>query len=730
MTSLRVLCLAAALFAVGCSDDDVAAPHEPWLWVRADRHDEIAARLSREPYASILGVIEAEADNPFREPEAGRWDHQSIGHNNHVAQANAVLAWLFADEERARKAVDLLSRMPTDFENNDTWDVNIRMPHVLMTYAYAWDLLRAGPFMTAAEADDAKARVLAVTEAFFADYVDNGLTRQAVIGFAQNNHPIRTAAAIGLVALLFPDDPRTAAWADWAVSELSYLMGPDGQYIQPDGGVSEGPFYYGFAFGPAIAFFIAMDNAADPARVFHRDCRNRQNVEPWAGHGCVDGEPFVFDNPLRGELLEASVDWSISLRLPIGWRPPLADGNFIHPPGGALLSHFGAAPHLMWDFENRPEALDKALTWGMALAAHHLAYLDDAQIAEEPPYLNRFLPAAGNAVFRSGWDEDARWLLLVAEHGAARKTLHDHVDGTSFSVAAYGEYLLLDPGYYKPNELDNAITSGPQSHNVILVDGEGAPKKGLLFEFGDTDAFLENPLDGETLAYAEAHQRYRDTDFERSVIFARQRYFVVADRLASDATAPREHAFRVGGWAGYDVPGLFEIAGTRAHWEREKAGIFVYLGATDPGLAWVEPAREPLTAPHVGAFDEQRNVRDHGVADGVVTAIEPGFLAVLAPYRVGGSGDEAPLTVTAIDAGSDAVAWLIEGDGGRELAWLRKPGAATTITVGAQAVATDGEIALVSLDGAFGLVARGTQLSLDGAPVVTGADATKVKATP
>lgn len=729
MASLRSLTATAALFVLGCSDEP-AADHEPWLWVRADRQAEIASRATREPYAAILEVIEATANEPIREPEPGRWDHGAIGHDNRVAQANAVLAWLFSDETRGRRAVERMLRMPTDFENNDTWDVNIRMPHVLMTYAYAWDLLRATPFMTDAEAEETKARLLAVTAAFFDEYLENNLTRQAVIGFAQNNHPIRTAAAIGLVALLFPDDPRSATWASWAVSEIDYLMGPNGKYIQPDGGVSEGPFYYGFAFGPAIALFIAMDNAPDPGRTFLRDCRNRQDVEPWADHGCIDGEPFVFDNPLRGDLLEASVDWSIALRLPIGWRPPLADGNFIHHPGGALLSHYGAAPHLMWDFEHRPAALDRALTWGMDLAAHHLAYLDDAVTAEEPPYQNRFMPEAGNAIFRSGWDEDARWLMLVAERGPARKTLHDHVDGTSFTLAAYGEYLLLDPGYYKPNELDNAITSGPESHNVVLIDGAGAPPKGLLWDFGDADAFLENTIDGELVAYAEAHQRYQETTFERSVIFVRQRYFVVADRLDTDATAPRDHAFRVGGWAGFDVGGLFAIDGATAHWQREKAGVFVHLGATDPGLSFVEPPREPLTAPHVGAFDEQRNVHDHGVADGLVQALEPGFLAVLAPYRVGGSGDEAPLTVSPIDAGSDAVAWLVEGDDGRELVWLRKPGAASTLAVGPQTVSTDGEIAMVSLDGAFALVARGTELSLDGAPVVAGGDAQGVKVTP
>ena len=373
------------------------------------------------------------------------------------------------------------------------------------------------------------------------------------------------------------------------------------------------------------------------------------------------------------------------------------------------------------------------MTWGMDLTAHHLAYLDDSVTAAEPSWKNHFLPDAGNAIFRSGWEEDARWLLLVAEHGAARKTLHDHVDGTSFSLAAYGEYLLLDPGYYKPNEQDVSVTADADSHNVILIDGQGAPDKGLLTNFGDTDAFLENTLDGEKIAYAEARESYEKTTIERSLVFVRQRYFVVADRLSTEATKPREHRWRVGGWAGYDIGGVFELldgaGGAVAHWEREKAGVFVHLAATDPGLAFEEPPYTPLTAPQVGAFDIERTIADHGVADGVVTGLAPGYLAVLAPYRVGGSGDDAPLTVTPIDAGADASAWQIDGQGGSEVAWLRKPGAATTLNAAGHAIDSDGEIAVVSLDGSFGLVARGTQASLDGSAVVDGGDPKGVKAS-
>jgi hypothetical protein len=184
-------------------------------------------------------------------------------------------------------------------------------------------------------------------------------------------------------------------------------------------------------------------------------------------------------------------------------------------------------------------------------------------------------------------------------------------------------------------------------------------------------------VDGDRIAYAEAHQSYQGTDVERSVAFVRQRYFVVADRLATTETTARPHAWRLGGWAGYDSGHTFDVwdcQGANAcgvHVAREHGGVEVHLAATAPGLHVVEPAYEPLTAPHVGEFDRTRTIEDHGVIDGVVDAVAPGYLAVLAPYRVGSSVDapDGPLTVTPLDAGDDAAAWLVEGAANAEVAW-------------------------------------------------------------
>lgn len=711
--------LIAALFScsgpadTGATEDPLGFPR---LMVTDDHRSLILSRVEREPYASILADIREIAARPYeQDADPAVWDHDANGHNAETAQANAFLAWLYEDEQSARTALSFMRQLEDDFETNDTWDVNIRMPHTLIGYANALDLLCGTEWLEEGPRLSFEERLGNITDKFYEEYVLTDITREVTLGVSQNNHPIRTAAAIGYAALALPNHPDSQRWLDWAVSELDYLWGEDGQYVQPDGGVSEGPHYYGFAFSPSVAFFIAMENSGADQREYRRDCINRSDEEPWAGHGCVDGERFAFENPIRKTRFHQTVDWSINLRLPSGLRPPLADSYFTRFNGGALLTSFGGEGYMAWDWINnteRPYDTSK----GLDLAAQHLAYYDDTVELTEPPWRNLFLPDAGNAVMRSGWGTEDSWLLLVAENGSARKTLHDHVDGTSFSLAAYGEYLLMDPGYYKPDELDNAVTAQADSHNVVLIDGQGAPDKGLLLDFGDTDAFLENTWDGERIAYAEAHTRYQDTDIERSVVSVEGRYFIVADRMSTERTDTRRYTWRLHGWAGEDDGGTFTLGERGASWERGGAGVDVYVYPTRGTPDIGDPEFVKLGAPSVHEFDLERNVAHHGVLDVSVDGVTPGFLAVLAPYKVGASGADGPLAVEQLDLQTQGVlGWQITHAAGVDVVLMREPGTDDDFTLDSgHRLATDGELALVRLDGSLGLVVRGEVVSLDG----------------
>lgn len=300
----------------------------PALAVRAGDRERILGRLEHDPWATWIALLRAVADRPYRERrDPAVYDAGAHGENGETARAAAFLAWLEGDPGRAEKARAFLDAFPTDFETHTQWDVNIRMPQVLMGHADAVDLLRGTPWLEAGEAAVHAAKIGEVAGELYDQYVEDEVVRYLVLGTTQNNHAIRTAAALGYTALAFPELPDAEAWASWAFSELDHLWGPDGAYVQPDGGVSEGPFYYGFAFAPTAALYLAWEGLSGGPRLFPRDCRNRSDLDPWAGHGCEEGKPFAFGSRMEDPLFRATADWAIALRLPDGLRPPVEDGT-------------------------------------------------------------------------------------------------------------------------------------------------------------------------------------------------------------------------------------------------------------------------------------------------------------------------------------------------------------------------------------------------------------------
>ncbi len=724
----RVVAVLVACALAGCPTPEPEPPVpdpeqvHPFLIATPDRKDAILARLDDEPYATVYGRLLEHAARPTREPEdPAVWDHNANGTNCSTAMSAAFDAWLHDDDAQAARAKELLLALPTDYSSHQTWDINIRMPHTLMDCTAAWDLLVGGGWLSDEESAAAEWALTSITREFFDEFVLTDLVRNLVLGPSQNNHPIRTASAIAYVGLAFPDYPLAPEWLNWSLSELDYLWGPDGRYVQPDGGVSEGPFYFGFAFGPAAAVGVAVHNLGGSVDGLERDCINRQDADPWAPHGCVDGELFSYTSPLYDPSFASTMEWSMALRLPWGSRAPKADGYFNSPTGQALLTSFDGGGHFAWDWvDNRDEALE--LTHGANLIPHHLAWAVVGDDDGPPAWASRVMPDSGDAVFRSSWDHDAVWGLLIAEHGAARKTLHDHVDGTSFTLAAYGEYLLLDPGYYKPNELDNARTAHSPSHNLVLIDGRAAPDKGLLTNFGDADAYLENGLVGGRLEYCEARHDVQDTSIERSVVFVDGRWFVIADRLDSGVPDDREHRWRMSGYAGRTAGGEFTLGDDGARWERDQAGVDVQVASTAPGMVVVQPDFEEHFPPYVHLFEHDRQERHHEVIDGLVHAPAPGFLAVAAPYRVG--GPEAPAEVDALaDLGDGVVGWVVDVEGVAWVALLREPDAPETIELpDGRVVQTDGELALWEEGGDVALLVRGAELTVDGDVLLSGGD--------
>lgn len=704
---------------------DTISYEHPSLYLTADRRDFILRHIQTEPMATIYASIEATAASDFDDIDLDDWDAKAHGNNGEIASANAFLAWLNDDETAANRAINAMALLNDDWDKHEGWGINIRMQSPLIHYTAAWDLMKATPYFSEAEAQLAEEKLTNITTQFYDKYVLDEFTRNLSLLPTQNNHGIRTAAAIGFVALAFPNHPNAPAWMDWATSELDYLMGPAGQYVQSDGAISEGPFYFSFGFAPTIPFYIALHNRGLSGETFYRNCATRSDVDPWTNHGCEDGTAFVFTNPIQSERLRDTLDWSLSLRLPNGNRAPIADSPLRNQAGQAIVTRFGGAEYLYWDWISNGDQ-PHVIKGGFELGISHLAYVEPIENSQPPTWKTRFFVDGGMANFRSGWGLDDRVLILLGQNESARKTVHDHTDGTAFVMAAYGELLLMDTGYYKPNSLANATTSGAGSHNLILIDGKGAPEKGLLTNWGDADAFIENTRNGDSLNYAESRQRYQDTDVVRGVTFVRSRYFIVADRLHTDVMAERQYLFRLHAYAGKDLDGTVTLNAYGPHIERPLGSTTVFTSTTAGPCHLQEPPYVMLEPPHVHKLTG--NAADHTVTDCEITGMAPDFLTVLAPYKSGvATGADAPLNVIPLETENGA-AWMIEGADFVDVAWLREEGAANTLqTPSGHVIETDGKFVLLSLDGTIALLNRGTRLKLDNDIVLSAQDSISLK---
>ena len=699
-----------------------AWPDRPALATRPDRKAAIKTRAGNPPWNDFVTRIRGAATPTCVEDTHEAWDIGVHSSNAGIAQGNAILAWLFDDDAAAAKARDCFRFVRTDWETSQ--GLNHAMAPFSIPFAIAWDLLAGTTFFPAAEADEARARLLAVNEKFYDRTVLDPFNRLSMIGVTQNNITIRTSAAMAYVALTFPDAPRSREILDFGAGELAFLWGPDGRYIGDDGVVSEEPFYFGYGFPPALAFFLAMRNAWPANGILYRDCINRNDVDPWAPIDCTGGAPYAWEDPLavpganaHADRFWGAFDWSLDHRMPSGFRSTTGDGRLRTQNAGLLLAALSGRGRYAWDARHVPGG-DVDLGRGLDLAPQHLFDIADAPVDVEPPAGSTAHLVSGHVTLRSGWGPDDLWVLFLGESGPARKALHDHVDGTSFALAAYGEYLLLDSGYYKPNSLDNAVTADAPAHNVVLVDGQGAPDKGILNDWGDADASVDRFFTGPGLDYAEISQSYRQTTFHRAMMQVRNRYVVVADRLETTATATREHTWRVSGFAGYDSGGSYALDAEGATFQRTTAGVRVAIASTAGAPDVREPPYVEGAAPHVHDIGDDPQTSHHAVADAVVTALAPGFLAILAPWKVGAAdgAPEALLSVTLLASGAGSAAWTVTGAfGGTDVIWLRATdGPASLDLPGGKTISTDAQLVLVNQADGLLMYRGGTGVTWNG----------------
>jgi len=95
---------------------------------------------------------------------------------------------------------------------------------------------------------------------------------------------------------------------------------------------------------------------------------------------------------------------------------------------------------------------------------------------KRPDQTSIAFPCSGHYVMRSGWEPDARWLLLDAgPYGSG----HQHEDALHLMLYAYDRELLVDGGTYMYDKSRwRRYVLSTRGHNTIRVDGEDQNRRG------------------------------------------------------------------------------------------------------------------------------------------------------------------------------------------------------------------------------------------------------------
>ncbi len=502
----------------------------PRILLRAADIPVVDRRLARAPYSTLLQRMDteiAQAAPPSAADQANCGLSANIGREEGKARAAKDLSFMYAvnriwDSTTRRAAVptttqrtalgdlarDYLVDTCTTSRIHVDPDRDINTSNEMIQMATAYDTLAGANYPFAATGAVIIGNLVAWTTQFYGDY-------QPFLAFLTNNHLAKGAASIGTMAIALAGSPgvdnaELDTWLDFAMTNVQQVV----RYTEGsgDGTYGEGPFYWRYASENVVPF----------ARAFDQVGRGRA----WQTRTGV-----VVDDIWTATWFTDIGRWELDMTQPDGTVAPFDDSNvddayFF----GALPSTDPNAGAYAWRWANTAStsaSVPYESTGNVDLAADEIVTFNDHVKATPPTESpNRLGAAGGDLVFRSDWTKSGVVAFVQAEHGGSRgfgrapgragvafAAVHDHADPGSFLLDAYGERLLLDPGYVNYTWTQHGVLSNPSAHNLVLVgpatdpESPGNPNSASTLGSSQLSAFTTSPtapvpVDGE--AYATA----------------------------------------------------------------------------------------------------------------------------------------------------------------------------------------------------------------------------------
>jgi len=542
----------------------------------ADREALLALTTDDGDGAVLWGRIVSESDRtPPEHPDETTFKTNITPSQGHIAEAAAMRGWVQDDISYVVKALNIVAaRFPdptylnlrSQFNAGDNY--NLYESQALVGFCGAWDFARgyADAHPEAIDQlllDAAKSRLLTRIDYFRTLCFLGGGCRALLRGEA-NNHSLKSLSALGICAMALPDRADAATDFNEALAAMDHIM----QDVQgsAEGGWAENWNYLSYSGDTHLPLFVA----------WHRHAAGgtwplRHTGWIMRGDDRVDQIRMVEDFGTNA-MLKAVHRSAVYAAQPDGKTPPVDDAN-PSPLQGGLLAGLYQDGIFRWNW--RLPAVNRAT--GRTLVPSFISLLEAPDAVEPAAPLDMFLADAGFSVFRNNWSSDSLYLYMQHEPDQMRSggQAHEHADNLSFLLHAFGEPLIIDPGYIDYS--NHLLVKYAKDHNVILVDGVGQP-------FWALDPAIQIPPLGN--AYLHAAETRQD----QTAIIASTKYF---------AAEVRRRMVRIGEWGFVMADRVLGAAGKMVTWQlngyaSEKIGGTSYSRRdVDAGVAavfsWARP---------------------------------------------------------------------------------------------------------------------------------------------
>ncbi|MBN2496708.1 MAG: heparinase II/III family protein [Deltaproteobacteria bacterium] len=654
----------------------------PRLLFDAEQWSRIkAAILDGEPgFAPYYDRLEADGERPFEPHSTPEFQPQTNERNSRTVLGAAVTLAVKEERSALDHLLQVLGQMRTDVSSLSTDDLDkatIHTSKALINLCEAYDLLEGMGMLSS----DARTRFRESIRSLAAEqraFYEQGLG-QAVLLLTQNNHNIKVASGLAIVGMTLNELPEAAAYVNYGLMDAWYFLT---QYqCPPGGGQAEGPAYLAYsALNYLPAFWAYHRFARGESFPYKVDCTHRS--------GDCHQEILEFADPITTPVMRQIHRWWHRIAMPDGYGANIEDSNLNCFFSGTVAAMFDD-PVMAW----RDSALPDCNGHAGGIEMLRLATAHSIPEPRRPQHTQAdFLVEAGQAVFRSSWSQDAIWGLLIAEHDIARVRGfgHEQPDASSFIVAAFGEYLLIDSGYISFTERSRVANA--ENHNLVLVDGQGPPTSPIGLG-ADADAWLDDTFSREDLAGASATTGWVGCEVIRDVVFSRKSLFMVADRVLCPAGS---HDFCLL-WhthAGGTTSGELVMEADGFSVIRDRARIDACVGA-----AGDEPRLTHFEAEHAMHHSSPET---HEVFQACTAGGSAAFLSAILPVAASGISPAARV----VHSAPDAVAVVVED--GEAIEWF-----GVTRGRGPMAFASDGTLRSIATDARSAFV----RLSVDGRTV-------------